>query len=200
MRLFVAIDLTEDVIERLSSIQEKLSSGDFDLKLVERENLHLTLKFLGEVQESHLERVEKLASEAVNGFHAFTLSFHGIGHFGSGRFVKVIWAGVDSGRDEFVGLAKELDKRLSFIRKDEHGPSPHLTITRVKSGRNADLLLRELGSLRDVKVGEVRVKEVKLKQSVLTPHGPIYSDVKVFPLTSQKEGVSGRLQSGERDG
>lgn len=185
MRLFVAMDLDENVIERLSSVQERLRSGDFDLKLVEPENLHLTLKFLGEVQENQLRNVEKLISEAVDGFHQFTLSFHGIGHFG-GRRVSVIWTGVKEGREEFVALAKELERKLSFIRKDEHEPSPHLTIARVKSGRNADRLSREVDSLRDVKVGEVRVKEVKLKQSVLTPQGPIYSDVKVFPLLEKK--------------
>ena len=182
MRLFVAIDLTEDVIRRLSSVQENLRSGDFDLKLVEPENLHLTLKFLGEVQDSQLGNVEKLVSGALSGFHPFTLSFHGIGYFGNGRYMKVIWAGVKEGRKEFINLANELETKLSFIRKDEHEPSPHLTIARVRSGRNTDRLSREVDSLRDVKVGEVRVKDVKLKQSVLTPQGPVYSDVKIFPL------------------
>jgi 2'-5' RNA ligase len=181
MRLFVAIELDGSVIARLCSIQEKLRSGDFGLKLVEPENLHFTLKFLGDVQESQLVNVEKAVSEAADGKSPFTLSLHGIGHFGGSR-VGVIWAGVKEGRVEFIGLANELEKRLCFIRKDERGPSPHLTIARVKSGRNADLLLRELGSLRDVKIGEVRVKEIRLKQSVLTPQGPVYSDVKTFPL------------------
>ena len=187
MRLFVAIDLDENVIERLSSIQEKFSSSDFDLKLVEPENLHLTLKFLGELQDSKLGHVEKLVSEALSGFHSFTLSFHGIGYFGSGRYMKVIWAGVNEGRDEFISLANELEAKLSFIRKDEHEPSPHLTIARIRSGRNTDRLSREVDSLRDVKVGEVRVKEIKLKKSVLTPQGPVYSDVKVFQLKLKSE-------------
>jgi 2'-5' RNA ligase len=186
MRLFVAIDLDENVIGRLSSVQERLRSGDFDLKLVEAENLHLTLKFLGDVQESQLGNVEKLVSEAVNGFHQFTLSFHGIGYFGRGDRMSVIWAGVKEVK-EFVSLAKEIDRKLSFIRKDEHEPSPHLTIARVRSGRNTDRLSHEVDSLRDVKVGEVRVKEIKLKKSVLTPQGPIYSDVKVFQLKEKSE-------------
>jgi len=182
MRLFVAIELDENVVARLSSIQEKLGSGDFDLKLVERENMHLTLKFLGEVQESQLQRIEALVSEAVKDVRGFTLSFHGIGRFGSGSRVNVIWAGVKRGSEDFVNLAKALEARLSFVRREEREPSPHLTIARVKSGRNADRLVREVDSLRDVKVGEVRVKEIKLKKSVLTPRGPVYSDVKVFSL------------------
>jgi len=187
MRLFVAIDLSENVIERISSIQEKLRSGDFDLKIVEPENLHLTLKFLGEVDEKQNAHIEKLVSETVKEFHGFTLSFHGIGYFGE-RQMRVIWAGVNSGRDEFVKLAKALDRKLSFIRKDEHEPSPHLTIARVRSGRNREILAREVSSLSDVKIGEVHVKEIRLKQSVLTPQGPIYSDVKVFPLKQSGNG------------
>jgi len=186
MRLFVALELDENVMARLSSIQEKLRSGDFDLKLVEPQNLHLTLKFLGEVQESQLAQIERLVSEAVKDSHAFTLSFRGIGHFGSGNRVNVIWAGVKGGSQDFVNLAKALEEKLSSIRREEREPSPHLTIARVKSGRNVQGLARELDSLRDVKVGEVRVNEIALKQSVLTPQGPIYSDVKIFPLIRKK--------------
>jgi 2'-5' RNA ligase len=182
MRLFVAIDLNENVIQRLSSVQEKLRSGDFDLKLVEPENLHLTLKFLGEVDENQNAHIEKLVSETVKEFHGFTLSFHGIGYFGNERYMRVIWAGVKEGGEQFVKLVQSLDKKLSFIRKDEHEPSPHLTIARVRSGRNREILVHEVSSLSDVKIGEVHVKEIKLKQSMLTPQGPIYSDVKVFPL------------------
>jgi 2'-5' RNA ligase len=186
MRFFVAIELNEDVVGRISAIQEKLSSGDFDLKMVERENLHLTLKFLGEVQETQVQRIESIISECVNGFRAFTLSFRGIGHFGSGNRVNVIWAGVKEGSGDFVNLAKALEGKLSSIRSEEREPSPHLTIARVKSGRNADRLVREVDSLGDVKIGEVRVNEIKLKQSVLTPQGPIYSDVKTFHLKERE--------------
>jgi 2'-5' RNA ligase len=187
MRLFVAIDLDGKVIENITSIQKKLASHDFDLKMVEPENLHLTLKFLGEVQESQVERIENLISETVKGVRTFELSFHGIGYFGSGSRVNVIWTGVKEGSQNFVNLAKALDRMLSSIRRDEHDPSPHLTIARVKSGRNAGMLLREVNSLRDVKMGEVPVKEIRLKQSVLTPQGPIYSDVKIFQLKEKMD-------------
>jgi 2'-5' RNA ligase len=182
MRLFVAVDLNESVRKRLAEIQRKLDSADYDLKIVEPENLHLTLKFLGEVDEGTCERVKDLISEAIKDVHAFALSFEGIGYFGNGRFMKVVWAGVKEGKEELVRAAKSLDERLSFIRKDEHDMSPHLTIARVKSGRNVQNLAREVNSLRDVKIGEVRVKEICLKKSVLTPEGPVYSDVKAFPL------------------
>jgi len=182
MRLFVAVELDDNVVARLSSIQEKLSSGDFDLKLVEPGNLHLTLKFLGEVQESQVKQIESIISGSVNGFRPFTLSFRGIGRFGGRDRVNVIWAGVKDGSQDFVNLAKALDSGLSFIRREEREPSPHLTIARVKSGRNIPALLHEVDSLGDVKIGEVRVNEIKLKQSVLTPQGPVYSDVKTFAL------------------
>jgi 2'-5' RNA ligase len=180
MRIFVAIDLDEKVVERLSELQRKLHSHYYDIKIVEPDNLHLTLKFLGEVEETG--RTEQIISEVAKEFHEFTLSFDGLGYFGNGNRVNVIWAGVKECSEKFVKLACKLDEKLSFIRKEDHELSPHLTIARVKSGRNVQELAREVRSLGDVKIGEVHVKEIKLKQSVLTPQGPIYSDVNVFPL------------------
>lgn len=186
MRLFVAVELNEKVIGNIISIQDRLSSKDYDLKIVEPENLHLTLKFLGEVEDKN-EQIERLVSGCVKGFPEFILSFHGIGYFGSERFMKVIWTGVKEGREEYIRLAKKIDSCLSFIREEEREPSPHLTIARVKSVRNVHELAREVLSLRDVKLGESHVKEIKLKQSVLTPQGPIYSDVKAFHLKEKRD-------------
>lgn len=182
MRLFIAIELGKEVLEKISHIQQKLSSPDYGLKLVEQENLHLTLKFLGDVPEEQARKIESLIHESLESFRPFTLSLEGLGYFGLHGRISAIWIGVKEGREEFVRLAKELDNRLAFVRKEEHGPSPHLTIARVKSGRNAQQLMREVVSKSGVKVGEARVKEIKLRQSVLTPHGPLYSDMKTFQL------------------
>lgn len=182
MRLFVAIDLGDDVKEAVGGIQRKMRSGGYDLKMVEAGNLHMTLKFLGEVDAGQKGRIEGIISDAVKGFHPFTLSFHGVGYFGSASFMKVIWAGVKEGSQDFVSLAESLDKGLSFIRKDEHGPSPHLTIARVRQGTSTQKLAHDILSLKDVNLGEACVKEIKLKESVLTPQGPIYSDLRAFPL------------------
>ena len=178
MRLFIAIDLNEEVRGNIKAVQRKL--GHEGLKLVEPENLHLTLKFLGEVPESDLHKIESSISDSVKGLNEFKLSFHGVGYFGSERFMKVIWAGVDSGKEQFISLARSLEERLSFVRKEEREPSPHLTIARVNS--TSPKLAHEIASLKGVKLGEIRVKEISLKKSVLTPQGPIYSDVKAFPL------------------
>ncbi len=186
MRLFIAIELEKGLIDKIASVQEKLASGDYDLKMVEPRNLHLTLKFLGDIHEEQLMKVENIISSSLRGFHDFGISFEGIGYFGDESFIKVVWAGVKDGKEGLINLAKELDKNLSFIRKDEHGPSPHLTIARVKSRRNAKELGREIRAMQGVKLGEFRVKEIKLKKSVLLPQGPEYADVKAFPLDERK--------------
>ena len=177
MRLFVAIDLGEKVVQDLVSAQRKLA-GDYDISLVRPENMHLTLKFLGDVSEPMTGRIEKAISESLA--PAFRISLQGIGFFGSPP--KVIWAGVRDGREEFISLAGRLEKGLSFVRREEREPNPHLTIARVSSGRNSHDLVRNIQSMKDMRFGIVEVREIKLKKSVLTPKGPVYSDVKVFPL------------------
>lgn len=188
MRLFVAIEISKEVAERITEIEKRLFKGGFDLKFVEPENLHLTLKFLGEVSDEDLKYVESVISYVANEFQAFNVSFQGLGYFGSERNVKVLWIGVKEGKSEFVRIASSLDKKLSKIREEERKEkTPHLTIARVKSGKNRENLLREIYSLNDVKIGEVYVKEIKLKKSELTPKGPVYSDLKAFPLKEKSD-------------
>ncbi len=152
------------------------------MKFVEPENLHFTLKFLGEVPEQDVKGVEEKISSVVKGVKQFRLSLERFGYFGKPGYIRSLWIDVGEGKDELVKLIENMNQNLDHIRREVHRANPHLTIGRVKSGRNRDILLREIESLKDVKLGEMPVKFVKLKQSTLTKKGPIYSDLKVFEL------------------
>jgi len=182
MRLFLAIELEEDIRGKIANIESEIRQKDVDVKFVEPENLHLTLKFLGEVGEDKLSEIESKVSGDLRGVKQFKISIEDFGYFGSPNHIRTLWVDVKEGKDRLIALIEGFNRNLNHIRRENHKPNPHLTIGRVRSGRNREVLLREIERLRGVKIGEFVVKEVKLKKSTLTGQCPIYEDVKVFGL------------------
>lgn len=182
MRLFVAIDLDRNAKEKISGIISQMNKGDYDVKWTDPENIHITLKFLGEVRDEQVKDVVKVISDNVKGMKKFTISICEVGYFGRPGYVKVIWLDVKEGRDRVIELCKTMNIQLSHIRREDREPSPHITIGRARSGRNADRLVKVIGELRNVKLCEVEVNEIKLKRSVLDKGGPVYSDLEIFTL------------------
>lgn len=182
MRLFVAVELDENLRSKAEEIENQIRECGCDVKLVEPENLHFTLKFLSEVPEQRVKEIEEKISAIVKDVKKFKLSLESFGYFGKPNYIRTLWIDVREGKDELVKLIERMNQSLDNIRREVHGANPHLTIGRVKSGRNREALLETINSLKDVKLGEMDVKFVKLKQSVLTKKGPIYSDLKVFEL------------------
>ena len=177
MRLFIAIDIPSELKGKIKLIRDEINTKNVDVKFVEPENLHLTLKFLGEVNEDHAKDIESAISDILKGTGPFKVNLEGIGFFGSPSYIRVIWVGLKEGHGEVTRLMEMLNERLGNIRNEALKPSPHLTIGRVRSGKNKDLLYKELIKMKDWKIGGIEVKEIKLKQSQLARGGPTYSDV-----------------------
>lgn len=182
MRMFVAIDLNEDVIGRCMRALSSLKESGAELKPVKPENLHITLKFLGEVREDDLDRISVVLEGFSGRFRPFRLALSGIGYFGSEVFPRVIWAGISEGGDIVSEMSDELNRKLVHIRDEHRNPHPHLTLARARSPENSGRLAEAMKKLSDVKLGEVDVKEIKLRQSILRPDGPVYSDLRSFRL------------------
>jgi len=183
MRAFVAVEISEEMRNRLVRFQQTLREGGASLKLVEPENLHLTLKFLGEVREERLGEVEEALRRGIRGFSPFTLEVRGTGVFPGPQYVRVIWAGVGEGWEVLSSLQRSLDRelaKLGFPKDTEF--VPHLTLARVRNVGNKETFLRVLERGKKEEFGRVEVREVRLKKSVLTPRGPIYEDFRVLPL------------------
>jgi 2'-5' RNA ligase len=176
VRCFLAVDVDEpDLAEALGRVQAVLEGTGADLKCVETENIHLTMRFLGDVVEGLLEELVSLV-EGVS-FGPFRMELRGVGAFPNLRRPRVIWTGITRGADELKGIFDTLESRLAGIgfRPERRGFSPHITLARVRSGRNREQLVREIMSHADDEFGGMEVKHVRLKKSVLTPRGPIYS-------------------------
>lgn len=182
MRLFVGIDLNQEIRQACVRIIDELMLSGAALKTVAPENIHITLKFLGEVREGSVKEISRIIQEASSSIQPFRVGFSVLGYFGSTRFPRTIWVGISEGRETISSVIQDLDKRLSHIRSEERKPKPHMTLARVRSFENSENLIDAIQSNRDVKLGELLVNEIKLKRSVLKPDGPVYSDLEAYEL------------------
>ncbi len=182
MRLFVAVDMSEEIRERLNELCQLV--GKFrGVKPVEKENLHITLMFLGEVPDRRVEVVKEKLREVKTA--PFKLHLKGVGFFPSAGQVRVIWVGVEEGKEEISKLADlvgNLMKKLGFKRDKEF--VAHATIARVKkiAAEDKRRLLQALEPYMNEDFGWMDVKEFKLKKSTLTSSGPIYEDLEIYEL------------------
>ncbi len=179
VRSFIAVDLDKSLLPKICDIQSQILEGT--IKFVEPENLHFTLKFLGDITDSKKEDVTKKLKEICSQFNPFPITLKGVGVFPSLNYVKVIWAGVEG--NHFFTLAKLVDSgmaRLGFRQEKE--VVPHLTIGRVKSAGNKSILKSQIEAFADTEIGSMTVTSVKLKKSELTRKGPIYTDVEDITL------------------
>lgn len=176
IRCFVAVDVEEPaIVDAISRIQEQLTASRAKLKLVELNNLHLTLKFIGEAPKLVVDEIAR-ALQGVE-FSPFRIALAGVGAFPSPRSPRVVWVSVREGVAELAELSGKVNAALVKLRlpKPSEEFTPHLTLARVKGGVGG--LPRLLEELASVEVGTMLVDKVKLKKSVLTPRGPIYETI-----------------------
>ncbi|MGC8928996.1 MAG: RNA 2',3'-cyclic phosphodiesterase [Candidatus Woesearchaeota archaeon] len=174
MRTFIAVDAEKEVIEELKRIQSMLNNGIFK----KTQDYHITLKFLGEKNDSEIKKIIKKLSEIK--FKNFELTLDKIGFFPNESFIRVIWVGTKE--QEIYELQKAIDYKLLELNiPAEKEFKSHITIARVKEISDKKAFLENIGKHK-IKNLSFSVNEFKLKKSVLTPKGPIYSDLAVFKL------------------
>jgi 2'-5' RNA ligase len=179
MRTFIAIELPKEIKDALSKLQQQLKSTQADVKWVAPENIHLTLKFLGEVEDKNLESIIKIINELAKNYPSFLARIFSIGAFPKLNYPRVIWVGIDKGDDRIKEIANELENRIAKlgIPKESRPFSSHITIGRTRSTLNRERLAQELNKLTE-EFGqenlEFSVAKITLYKSILTPKGPIY--------------------------
>jgi len=179
IRSFIAFDIDDkQIIKRFSEAQQMLVRTGADLKLVKPENVHITMRFLGNIIPPMVDSIYE-AMQQVS-FSPFDVEIRGLGAFPKLQYARVIWAGIRKGAEQLIEIFNQLEPRLRKLgfRPDPKGFSPHLTIARVKSGRNKAELIRCMKESVDYEFGVVRAECLRLKRSVLTPKGPIYSTLR----------------------
>jgi len=180
-RGFIAIDI--DAGSKILEFKRDIESIGADVKLVEPENIHVTLKFLGDVDEALVDQIERIMHDAVKGIDPFAVKIKGTGVFPNEKYIKVIWIGLEN--SQIIGtIAKRIDEQLAALgfTKEKRGFSSHLTIGRVKTAKQKEHLVKTIEKYADVEFGEQHIRSIKLKKSELTPKGPIYTTIKEVKL------------------
>lgn len=181
IRSFLAFDMENDtVLNRLSLSQNLLVQTGADLKLVDPKNIHITVRFLGDITPGMVEQVFEEMKKIQ--FTPFTARINGLGVFPDLNYPRVVWAGITEGADQLKNVFSQLEPRLRSLgfTPDSKGFSPHLTIARVRSGRNKTQLADFVAKNSKYDFGTIKANCLRLKKSDLTPRGPIYTTLKEF--------------------
>lgn len=184
VRTFIAINMTNEIKETLSKVQLELKKSNADVKWVNPEGMHITLKFLGNVLIGQLESIYQMVLEASSDFNQFPLSLSSLGAFPNLSSPRVIWVKVDKGKQECIKLAQRIDNnllRLGFPCEQKEFV-PHLTLGRVKSSRGRSELSKAVSQLTNQYFGQMNVSKIAVMGSQLTPQGAIYTILREFIL------------------
>ena len=184
MRLFVSIDLPDDFADEVRAVQEQFADAS-GLNLTDPEQVHVTLKFLGDVTTGQVPRVKNALRRvtADADVEPFEASYEGLGVFPDISYISVVWLGVEEGTEEMTRLHEDIERettRLGFDAED-HDFTPHVTIARMEHAGGKELVQDTVEEL-DPTVGTAEVSEIRLTESVMTDDGPEYSTVESFSL------------------
>jgi 2'-5' RNA ligase len=184
MRLFVAVDLSDRLASSVADAQERFG-GAPGLRFTDAEQAHVTLSFLGEVDDTRLDEVEQAVERGVDasGVAPFDATVGGFGVFPSLDYISVVWTGIRQGTGELNRLHEAIQAELVPLgfEPNDHAFTPHVTLARMDDARGKATVQRVVRE-EDPTVGSFRVDAVRLKSSELTPDGPQYSTVRRVPL------------------
>jgi 2'-5' RNA ligase len=185
MRLFVALDIPDDVRSTLAALAAKLRSACGNARWTRIAGLHVTLKFIGETSPEKAQAIRS-ALASLPPRSAFTMNFRGLGFFPNERRPRVLWAGV-AADPELAPLAADVETALAALGlpREERAFSPHLTLARFDSPRGLDALHAAIGKAGSPEFGAATAREFHLYQSVLKPGGAEYTRLATFPFAGR---------------
>lgn len=176
-RAFISVDV--DSTPKLRELEEGLRGSGAQLKVVDLEKIHLTLKFLGDTDEALIDDIVEIMARSVKDVEPFIMDMKGTGAFPNPNYMKVIWVGLE-GADALITISKEMDRELTNLgfKREKRGFRPHITLARVKGPRKKNILAQILKDYENEEFGAQKVECIRLKKSVLSREGPTYTIVK----------------------
>jgi 2'-5' RNA ligase len=183
-RSFFAVELSAEIAVEVRKIQGALKEHATGVRWVRPEGIHLTLKFLGEVEQDCIEAIVRKAEGAIQGVGPFTVGIRGGGGFPTVKNPRVIWIGVE----DHSGMLKQLQTRIEAgmaelgFTQEKRGFTPHLTVGRLRSGKGSKTVAQAIDAIRTSDLGSLEVREIILFRSHLKPTGAEYTKLGSFPL------------------
>jgi 2'-5' RNA ligase len=189
IRSFIAIEVPRLLQVRLGELQKELKQAEADVRWAHPGNIHLTLIFLGTVNNEFLEKITESLGPLIAEWKPFALRIRGLGCFPSMRNPRVLWVGIDQGKEEVTSLQGAIEGKAAeaAFAKETRPFQPHLTLGRIQSPRRRDLLAQVVENLKEAEVGTFPAREVLLFKSELRPSGAVYTKLKTFPMNEPKE-------------
>lgn len=183
IRCFIAIHIGKPIKTQISDLIFDLKKHDADIKWVKPDGMHITLKFLGNTQDSKILKIKDALVHAVSSFDPFFITISGIGAFPDVKRPRVLWVGVKN-MDSLEKLHTEIEARMSQLgyTKEKRSFHPHITLGRVRSQRGVKTVIRKLGLSRDIEFGDSYIDKLKLMKSVLKPAGAEYTCLHAISL------------------
>lgn len=183
IRSFIAIELSPSTQQNLALIQNHFKYLDVDVKWVRHSNIHVTLKFLGEISPEQVAMISDLLKSCFKDKAPFPIEINHIGAFPKIERPRVIWAGVGRNADQIIELADILENQLSLLhfKKDKEKFVPHLTIGRIRSPKNISKLSAAIQEYHLSPIQQ-QIEKIIFFKSTLTPQGPIYEALKEIML------------------
>jgi 2'-5' RNA ligase len=187
MRCFIAIDIDEEIRNALGNLQRKLRDSidvkKGDINWVNPNNIHLTLKFLGEIKDEKAAEICNIVKAAAGRHKSFELDIESVGSFG-GASPRVLWVGLGKGKENLLNLQEDIEKSLALAGwpQDSREFSGHLTLCRIRNYKAGIKLAQASENYKDFKVGMLSADSVCVYQSELKPGGPVYTRLGNYKL------------------
>jgi 2'-5' RNA ligase len=179
MRLFVAIELPDEIKQGIARIQEQLRKTGAGAGWTRPEGIHLTLKFLGEAPETKAQEIMRALDAAVKGTGKLSLTVEGTGIFPNAKNPRVLWIGVGGDIERLAGLQASIEDAMDKVgfEREAREFSPHITLARIKFPKPRDNWQQKIEGIKDVKLGGFEAGHLSLMKSELKREGAVYTEV-----------------------
>lgn len=188
MRAFIAIELPVELQKKLGDFIDVLKNPQDKISWVSPKNIHLTLKFLGDVSADDIDSVKNIIKDVGGRYSPFETKVTGTGVFPSPRSHRVVWIGVEGGKERFVDIYNDLEDRLVSIGipKEGRGYTPHITLGRVKYVKDINGFDNLITKHSKDLFGNLMVDSISFMKSTLTPKGAVYERLDNIPLMGRR--------------
>ena len=176
IRAFIAVEIDNQTKQKISELISDLKKSNADVKWITENQMHLTLKFLGNIDENKVADISNALSGIADNLSAFTINFSGLGAFPGMNHPRVVWLGVNKGAESLIKLNEKIETAMekTGFKKENRKFEPHLTLARIRSSKNISNLIKLIDEVNFSAENDTHIDKLVLFQSTLNPKGALY--------------------------